>query len=85
MTLEQIKTIFESTPRLDYEQRRFAFRDGMRLLFDLVEDDDTVYFSRDQIWYSYVEKVKDKITQGQCVYLAERGWFVDENSFSFFC
>lgn len=84
MTYEEIESIFELTESLPYERRRFAFRDGMRILFDLFEESDDVHAEHDQLWYGTVSDVLDKIKPDQVRRLAELCWFIDEDSFSFF-
>ena len=83
MTRKLFDQIFESTIKLPYEQRRFAFREGLTILFDLLEESDDVHTEHDQIWYGNVNAVLDKIQPQQILRLAELGWFVDEDSFSF--
>lgn len=83
MTHDEICKIFDDTRLLQYDLRRFAFREGLRLLFDLDEEHDDVRFAHDEMWYCSLDDVKDKITPEQCKYLAERGWWISEGSFNF--
>lgn len=83
MTHNEVHSIFAITDLLPYEQYRFAFREGMRLLFDLDEEHDDVRFDYDEMWYCRLDDVIDKITPEQCKYLAERGWFIGDGSFKF--
>lgn len=83
MTIQEIHQIFGDTELLQYDHRRFAFREGLRLLFDLDEEHDEVRFDYDEMWYCDLDDVIDKITPEQCKYLAERGWFISEGSFNF--
>jgi len=83
MTNEDIRKIFDDTRLLQYDLRRFAFREGLQLLFDLDDEHDDVRFEHDEMWYCDVKDVIDKITPEQCKYLAERGWYISEGSFNF--
>lgn len=84
MTRKQIERIFKSTPELPYENRYFAFREGLLILFDLFEESEDINAERNRIWYGSVDEVSDKLTISQCTKLSELGWFIDEDSFSFF-
>lgn len=83
MTYDQVIAIFDNTPRLAYENRRFAFREGLRVLFDLHDDNDDVSLHDDEMYYGSVERVLDKLTPELCTYLVERGWYVSRDSFNF--
>ena len=84
MKFKQLETIFESTPQLPYEQNQFRLREGFRVLFDLFEESDGLAADHEQIWYGSIEDILDKIKAEDAMYLAERGWFIDEGSFSHF-
>lgn len=82
MTYERLEGIFKTTESLSFEYRRFSFREGMMILFDLFEESDEIYAVHDQIFYGEINDVLEKITEEQAIKLAGLGWFLDEGSFS---
>ena len=82
MTYAEVIEIFQNTPHRG-DNQRFAFREGIKLLFDLDYESDDVACRDDQIWYGSPERILDKLTPEICTYLAERGWCIDDGSFNF--
>jgi hypothetical protein len=81
MTIDRLLELEDITTALPYESRRFAFRDGLRILFDICEDSDDWSARSDHIYYGDIEKVAQKITEEQAIKLFQLGWFIDEDSF----
>ncbi len=81
MTIERLLELEEVTQVLPYESTRFAFRDGLRILFDICEDSDDWASTSDHIYYGDIEKIAPKITEGQAIKLFQLGWFICEDSF----
>lgn len=85
MTTNEIEQIFDTINPLPYDARRFAFREGLRILCDLHEDSEDWSCELDQFWYGSITDVADKITPEQCIRLRQLGWFVEDDAFSIYC
>lgn len=85
MTIERLLELEEVTQSLPYESRRFAFRDGLRILFDLTEENDDWWCGDEIIYYGGIEQIAPKITEEQAITLFQLGWNIDEDSFILGC
>lgn len=85
MRTSEIEQIFDSIDPLSYENRCFALREGLAMLFDLHEDSEDWSCEHDQFWYGSIKDVADKITPEQCIRLRQLGWFVEDDAFSIYC
>ncbi len=66
----------------NYDKKQLFFR-GLVILAKY-DDDIDVSFAHDAMWCCDFDKTIKKMTEEECIELAECGWFEDEDSWSHF-
>lgn len=85
MTIEQLLELNETVPTLPYEFRRFAFRDGLRILFELDDESDDFYAADEVLFYGDIYQIANKISEDDAIRLFGLGWGIIEDSFCIGC
>ena len=81
MTIDRLLELAATTPILPYECRRFAFRDGLRILFEFDEEYGTFECTDGTLCYGYIHTVANKMREEDVIRLFRLGWGICKDRF----